>query len=97
MVNHELAPLTGTATFGLSLHSYVRLGGLGLTPEFSGRAPSHGDVHFIVHGRCNEMLEGSCGKHKWPTVDFMVVGVRRLHRAEMLHEEATFSRAMRNV
>ena len=27
-----------------------------LTPEFSGRAPIYWDVHFIVHGRCNEML-----------------------------------------
>lgn len=28
-----------------------------LTPELSGGAPTHWDIHFIVHRRSNEMLE----------------------------------------
>jgi hypothetical protein len=27
-----------------------------ITPEFSGRTPTCSDVHFIPHGRCNELL-----------------------------------------
>jgi len=38
-----------------------------LTPEFSGRSPTHWDMHFIVHGRCNEML-GITTYHARPQV-----------------------------